>query len=298
MSSLRLAITADLHWGIRAEGDAATRQVLAHLSECPPDLLILAGDIGAGDDFERCLSLFDSLACRKALVPGNHDIWVRDDDDRGDSFQVYGEHLPGVSAAHGFHYLDHAPLILADHGLAIIGSINWYDYSWSIDELPAFADDWADRLRQMRFTRGRHNDRRFVRWETNDLRFTDFVVARMDRHLGASLSQVPAAILVTHHPTFQGLNYPAEGPATLDRMLWRAFSGNRALERVVEAHAGKVAMAFCGHTHKATESVFAGARGYNIGGDYHWKRLLEVDWPSGKVTAREFHASGAGEPSA
>ena len=29
-------------------------------------------------------------------------------------------------------------------------------------------------------------------------------------------------------------------------------------------------------------------RGYNVGGDYHFKRLLRLSWPAGTVTATEF----------
>src|SRR5947207_11629715 len=129
---LSIAITADLHWGIREPGDAATRRMLADLREQPPDLLILAGDIGAGDDFGRCLALFDDLPSRKVLVPGNHDIWVTAADERGDSWRVFNEHLPKLSAQHGFHCLDHGPLILPEAGLALVGTMNWYDYSWAI----------------------------------------------------------------------------------------------------------------------------------------------------------------------
>lgn len=285
---LRLAVTADLHWGTHDDGDACTRQLVAALAADPPDVLALAGDLGAGDDFDRCLGLFAALPSVKTAIPGNHDIWVRDDDPRGDSLKVYREHLPAVCRRHGFHYLDDGPLLLPDAGLALVGSINWYDYSWAIEELPQYADDWADRLRTMRFTRGRHNDRRFVRWDLDDRRFTDFVVAKFDRHLTEALAAVGSAVAVTHHPPFEGLNVPASGPPTLDRMLWLAFSGNRLMERVLERHAAKVPLAFCGHTHRARENAFAGIRGYNIGGDYGWKRLLMVEWPAGTVTAREF----------
>src|SRR5262245_42827179 len=103
----RLAFTADLHWGIRAAGDAATRLLVDVLRAEPPDVLVLAGDVGAADDFGPCLALFDGLTCRKALVPGNHDIWVKADDARGDSLRVYREHLPRLAGEHGFHYLDH-----------------------------------------------------------------------------------------------------------------------------------------------------------------------------------------------
>ena len=107
-----IAITADLHWGStnHPKGDDATRRLVAFLRQRRPDLLLIAGDLGAGQHFGPCLELFDGLTGRKALVPGNHDVWVTEDDDRGDSWQVYRDHLPRLAAAHGFHYLDAEPL--------------------------------------------------------------------------------------------------------------------------------------------------------------------------------------------
>src|SRR5262249_354891 len=118
---MRIALTADLHWHSRhhRQGDEGTRLLAAFLRQQPPDLLVLAGDAGAGEDFDGCLALFDSLNCRKALVPGNHDIWVRSIDPRGDSLGVYREHLPRCCAAHGFHYLDAGPLLLPEADLAL-----------------------------------------------------------------------------------------------------------------------------------------------------------------------------------
>src|SRR5262245_29238868 len=146
MTPLRLALTADLHWGVRTTGDAATRKLVADLAADPPDLLVFAGDVGAGADFGPCLELFAPLPCRKALVPGNHDVWVESHDARGDSLHVYDRHLPAVCAEHGFHYLDHGPLHLPEGGVSLVGSMNWYDYSWSLDELRQAAPDWQERL--------------------------------------------------------------------------------------------------------------------------------------------------------
>lgn len=288
----RIALTADLHYGTRhTAGADATQALIADLFADPPDLLVLAGDIGAGDEFERCLDLFADLPSQKALVPGNHDIWVRYDDPRGDSLAVYRDYLPRIAAERGFHYLDHGPLVLPDVGLAVVGSINWYDYSWAQDRLPALADDWQDRLRTKRFLRGRHNDANYVRWNTDDETFTREAVAALAAHLKRALKWVPAAMLVTHHPPFRGLNYPKKEPLELDGLLWEAFSGNRALERLLEEHGDRVPLAFCGHTHFARESHFGPTRGINIGGDYHFKRLIRVDWPTGRVRTTQYGES-------
>jgi 3',5'-cyclic AMP phosphodiesterase CpdA len=286
---LRLAVTADLHWGIRPRGDEATRLMVSFLEADPPDVLVLAGDIGAGDDFGPCLALFDRLPSRKALVPGNHDLWVRADDPRGDSLRVYRDFLPALCAAHGFHYLDAEPLLLPDAGLALVGSVNWYDYSWSLDALRRLFPEEEGRLHTKRFTRGRHNDANYVRWPTDDAAFTADVVATLDGHLRSALAAVPRAVVVAHHPPFYGLSFPRPAPPVhLDGLLWDAFSGNRALEELLRRHEAQVAFAFCGHTHRQRENNLGAIRGYNVGGDYHFKRLLLLDWPGGNVETHTF----------
>jgi predicted phosphohydrolase len=290
--SLRIAITADLHYGgARGRGDEATRLLAGFLNDQPPDVLILAGDIGTQDHFDRCLGLFANLPGLKALVPGNHDIWVESADPRGDSLRVYSEHLPQVSAAHGFHYLDGGPLLLPQAGLALVGSINWYDYSWSIDQLREHCPEWEELLREMRFPHGgRHNDRRFVHWPLDDVRFTAEVVTAFERHLCEALAQVDKAIVVTHHPPFFVRSVPSQPdePPDIDRLLWQAFSGNRSMEEILTRHAERIPFAFCGHTHRARENTLGAIRGYNVGGDYHFKRLLLLDWPAGNVEAHIF----------
>jgi 3',5'-cyclic AMP phosphodiesterase CpdA len=288
---LRIAVTADLHYGTRhASGNRATLELAARLAETPPDLLILAGDIGAGDDFARCLSLFAELPSRKAAVPGNHDIWVRSDDARGDSLDVYDRHLPAVCRAHGFEYLDHGPLFFPESDLAVVGTMNWYDYTWDNDLLRAAApDDWQERLRAKRFTRGMHNDANFVRWPHDDRSFTDRVVEKLTADLTAALDRAGRALVVSHHPPLRGLLYPAVEPPPLDALLWRAFSGNTRVEELLTARADRIPLVFCGHTHAARECRVGPMRGFNVGSDYPFKRLLWVDWPSGEVTAEEFH---------
>jgi hypothetical protein len=172
--------------------------------------------------------------------------------------------------------------------------MNWYDYSWSLDSLLRLFPDEMDRLRTKRFTRGRHNDANYVRWPLDDATFTAEVVATMRDHLRTALGAVSRAVVVAHHPPFYDLTFPRPAPPThLDGLLWVAFSGNQAIEELLAEHQDRIAFAFCGHTHREREGSLGAIRGYNVGGDYHFKRLLCLDWPEGTVGAHTF-----GDPSA
>jgi predicted phosphohydrolase len=287
--SVRIAVTADLHWGHGRRGDDATRLLCAHLFHEPPDVLLLGGDLGTVQHFEACLTLFDGLQCVKAMVPGNHDIWVEPDDPRGDSLELFERVLPAICAAHGVHYLDHGPLCLPQVDLAVVGTMNWYDYSWAIDRLRAEVPDWEARVRDKRFTRGRHNDGKFVRWPLDDVSFTARVVGAFERHLAAALAQVGQVIVLTHHPAFYAIGFPRQGPPEApDGLLWDAFCGNASMEAVLARQAARIPLAFSGHTHRAATGTLGAIQGFNIGGDYDVKRLLLIDWPASGVTAHEF----------
>jgi 3',5'-cyclic AMP phosphodiesterase CpdA len=286
---MRIAITADLHWGHNRAGDEATQLMLKQLQSQPPELLLLGGDIGTNEHFAECLQVFRDLPGRKALVPGNHDLWVATDDPRGDSWQVYQQHLPALCEEHGYHYLDHAPLILPEANLAIVGNINWYDYSWSLERMKAEVPNWQWHLKHKAFTRGRHNDGRFIRWPTDDVGFTRTVTGHFADHLAQASARVERVLVMTHHPAFRGISFPQADPVQgLDALLWQALSGNQTMETILEKHAGHIALIFSGHTHRGVEANLGRCRGFNIGGDYHFKRMLTIDWPSGTIETSIF----------
>src|SRR5262245_3077945 len=122
---MKIAVTADLHFGLREAWDDSTLRLAEHVTQSPPDVLLIAGDVGVGRHFGRCLARFENLRCQKALVPGNHDLWVSDDFPDDDSLTLHRYRLPEVAGTHGFHYLGHGPMALGDN-LAVAGSINWY----------------------------------------------------------------------------------------------------------------------------------------------------------------------------
>jgi hypothetical protein len=284
---LTLAVTADLHWGHRKGGEA-TRLLAEFLEAHPPDVLVLGGDIGTGVLFEDCLALFAGLECHKALVPGNHDLWVQPE-GLHDSLELYQRLLPEAAARQGFHYLDAGPLVLPEADLALVGTVNWYDYSWGIDGLRRHYPGEESRLRSKQFTRGKHNDGNFIRWPLDDAGFTSLVTATLERHLTQALEQAGQAIVIAHHPPFYGLSFPRSGPPVeLDSFLWDCFAGNVGVEQVLARHAERIRFAFCGHTHVARHNTLGPIQGYNVGSDYPFKRLLRLSWPDGAVQAEQF----------
>lgn len=284
---ITLAVTADLHWGHR-HGQEATRALAEFLQTHPVDVLVIAGDIGTGVMFEDCLRLFADLPCVKALVPGNHDLWVSGEVDF-DSLDLYQRRLPEAAARQGFSYLDAGPLVIPSADLALVGTVNWYDYSWGIDGLRRHFPDEEHRLQSKRFTRGKHNDANFVRWPLDDLGFTSLVTATLERHLIQASKESGRLVVIAHHPPCRGLSFPRERPSeTLDQFLWDCFAGNLGVEQLLTRFAPKITHVFCGHTHRARQISLDGFAGYNVGSDYPFKRLLMLTWPDGVVESHHF----------
>lgn len=284
---MRLAVTADLHWGLSRKGATAARQLAERVVELAPDALVIAGDVGEGARFRACLSLFATLDCDRLVVPGNHDLWT--DDPAGDSRAIYERRLPSVAAEEGFHYLDQEPFLAPGGHAAVVGSINWYDYSFADPELekefPHARDLYAAKL----FPRARHNDGRFVRLAMTDEEFTGRVVRKFQEQLAALPPGIEHVVAVQHHPPVRELFYP--GPVTsVEGRFWLAYTGNRRMQEAVLADP-RIRWVICGHTHAACEAEVLGKRCINIGGDYDWKRLLLLDTDSGEERWWEFGRS-------
>ena len=132
--TMRIAITADLHWGHNRRGDEATPTAAA--SNCgshPPDLLLLGGDIGTERAFRRV------PATLRATLPCPQGARARQSRHLGQRPTTTRRFLAGLSTASarsvrsiGYHYLDHGPLHPAGRRTwPSSARINWYDYSWS-----------------------------------------------------------------------------------------------------------------------------------------------------------------------
>jgi 3',5'-cyclic AMP phosphodiesterase CpdA len=72
---LRIAHLSDLHFG--ADDPASVTDLLTDLTECPPDLVIVSGDLtmrARAAQFASARALLDALPAPWLSVPGNHDL--------------------------------------------------------------------------------------------------------------------------------------------------------------------------------------------------------------------------------
>jgi predicted phosphodiesterase len=296
MSTPHLAITADLHWGL-AKCEAGNLSLVKGLQQNPPQLLLVGGDLGADSHFGDCLDALATIDCQVALVAGNHDIWVRQEDLRGNSWTVYDSLLPAECEKRGFHYLDHGPLLLPHLGLGIVGSMNWYDHTWATEELARRFPQEQWRLEQMCFTRGRHNDRVYVRWPEgmSNSSITSLMAAKLAEHLRVALNNCERVILITHHPALPELGFArpdsetteTEGPS-MDQILWEAFSGNRAVENLVRLNAERLSLVISGHTHRWRSGFLGKAKLVNVGSDYPVKNLIRFHGLDGAMQVEQY----------
>lgn len=282
---MRIAVTADLHWGVGGSAAArATRALAARAAAWRPDVFAIAGDVGEGEQFAACLDLFAGVPCERLVLPGNHDLWTRH--PRGSSRALYREVLPRLAAAAGFRYLDTEPFVAPGGGLAVVGSMNWYDYSFADSdvarEVPGAEAMYAAKL----FPNGRHNDGRFVRLGVTDAGWTTELVDQLARQLAWLPATVTSVVVLQHHPPVRELFYPT-ALTTLDQKFWLAYTGNRRMQELVLGDP-RVTTVVCGHTHAACSATVAGKRCLNVGGDYGWKRLLLLDTDTGEEWAEEF----------
>jgi len=281
---MRLAVTADLHWGHTRVGDAATRALAGQVEAAAPDVFAIGGDVGEDRCWDECLDLFAGLSCPRLVVPGNHDLWTRD--PLVSSLALYQRDLPERARARGFHYLDGAPWVAPGGDEAVVGSINWYDYSFADPALEAVIPNVGVMYAAKLFPNGRHNDGRFVRLGMTDAEFTAAVVARFRTDLRELPATVARVTVLQHHPPLRALFYPGN-PTTVAGRVWLAYTGNRAMEVAVLGD-DRVRTVLCGHTHAHVSVELSGRSCHNLGGDYDFKRLLLLDTDTGDEHWWEF----------
>lgn len=269
---IRLALTADLHYGITSAETIAA--LVDSIAAAGCDAVLLAGDIGEpADNFRAALELFADLPPPRVVVAGNHDLWAGDYPSR----YLWDDVLPHISSAAGCTWLDRENLIIGDTG--ICGTIGWYDYSAGDPRLADYDDSRYSREKPKFNMDGLRID-----WSQTDAEFAAEILAAFHQRITV-LQNNPAVkhiVVLTHVPPFeeQLIRKP------LDDFLWNvnnAYFGNLTLGREILRH-DKVRLVVSGHTHVGVDATISpsGAedksiRVITVGSGYFKPKLQIVD---------------------
>lgn len=254
---IRLAFTSDLHTDSHADNRHVWQEMVALLLDIQPDIFVCCGDIAADvQQFALTLFALERLTCPKLLVPGNHDVWVRDKNwlRQGiTSRHKYDKLLPALCREAGFHPLWQTPFIFGD--IAFCGSMGWYDYSFRNRAFDAHFS--RQDYHRKRFQSYQWNDGRFVYWRlpgqngsapgrASDEALAVHMAHQLNRQLQVAQRHASRIVAVTHMLPFQAMMVYHHDPR---RDYFGAFMGSALLGDALQA-CPQVELVLSGHTHR------------------------------------------------
>jgi predicted phosphohydrolase len=272
---MRVVYTSDIHVDVSEKNRDAAGTMAGLMQRQRPDVVVVAGDAGNTiHALEETLSCFSRIDARKFFVPGNHDVWIENDDGTLiDSRTKYADRIPDACRRVGFHDLGQEPVVVGDVGF--VGSLGWYDYSFADPRLELTEDDywrgrWGDEVwwdKKMTYwipgadegNPGAHGA--WAKGEgTRDRMRDPEVCAEMGERLQQQLlsieGRVKTIVAVIHTlPFLVGLPR-SDPPYYLD-----AFTGSERLGRVLEAHT-RVERCIHGHKHTSGDWTVGRIRAY------------------------------------
>jgi len=288
---MRIIVTADLHYNI-ARSKAPTEALAREICSAGGDILLFVGDCVSTDFaiLDRLMSLFAPFKGAKLLVAGNHELWTCGE---GDSLHRYECDLSTACARNGLHYLDTQPF-QAD-GVAFVGSVGWYDYSFRPANLKIplrfykhkLAPGAAAQLEEHRHLLAKDDDIQpparevttrwmdgvRVRLPMDDIDFTHRLAVKLRRHLEEVHARSDRVIVGIHHLPFAELVPRSIIP---NWAFSNAFMGSELLGETV-LDFPKVSHVYCGHSHQHRRLRRRHVECINVGSTYREKRYEVLD---------------------
>lgn len=257
MPVIRLAFTSDLHIDSHLANRCVWQEMVARLHDIQPDIFICCGDIAAdAQQLGIALLALESLPCPKLLVPGNHDIWVRNKHwlRKGITSRHKHDHLlPALCREAGFHPLWIEPFLFGN--IAFCGSMGWYDYSLRNHAFDAHFS--LQDYRRKGFQSHQWNDKRFVHWHPpgehgiDPTQLRDDILAatlanQLTQQLRVAQQHASRIVAVTHMLPFRAMMVYHQEP---QRDYFGAFMGSVLLGRAIQS-CPQVELVLSGHTHR------------------------------------------------
>jgi 3',5'-cyclic AMP phosphodiesterase CpdA len=241
MAMVKIAFTSDLHLPIT--NATVIADLAREMDSLAPDAVAILGDIGESlAAIEQCLATVKGLVdCPVLVVAGNHDLWLPErSPGRMDSAFRFREELPQLVESGGCIWLEGKSTII--DGVAVAGTIAWYDYSAVDPSIRETAEVFAQKKRYYNM------DALRIDWPYTDPDFAALAsgpfLATLDR-----LEADPAVrqtVVVTHVPLLDC--QMCRKPNDREWGFSNAYFGNLTLgEQVIQRK--KVTHIVSGHTH-------------------------------------------------
>lgn len=212
-----------------------------------PDILVVAGDVCERlDVLHEGLKMFSSLEALKIYIPGNHDLWCRQE-NQVDSLKKLEALLPDVVQANGWYWLSQNPMVMGDYYL--VGSAAWYDYSLMPEGHPFETEDFSKKQRGSR----QWMDGKWCHFPDQSSETVDFWLRdRFYQELYTDLSRCPFGkkiLLFTHFPFYKELlNFTHKD---WDFEYFGAFMGSSYYRSLLREF--PVTLHGCGHLHRVCD---------------------------------------------
>lgn len=258
---MKIGFISDIHLNLLPHPEDAFNVLCQEVSKKQCDVLVIPGDIA--EDVEEVIDTVNRIVDRLGIpvyyVPGNHDIWYKD--NKMVTEVIYRKFTDDSNC------LIDKTIHLGDD-LVLVGDIFWYDYSF------ANLDKYTkEQLSAKTYNDRTWNDYFYVNWLMSDEERNAAFIAKMKERLKRLSDK--RVILISHMVNHEAFTVPE------DRFeMWgfmNGFLGSRSLYELIKEH--RVEIAVCGHVHhrrmfKEDETTFICSC---LGYEKEWAMFAEHD---------------------
>tara|TARA_Y100000589_G_scaffold129650_1_gene123300 strand:- start:3055 stop:3894 length:840 start_codon:yes stop_codon:yes gene_type:complete len=251
---MKIYASSDIHIDSHEQNFRWWTELYKYCLANPPDILIIAGDLAETlNSWDKALQLFKECQFDCLIVPGNHDLWCRNENlNSEDKLNLA---LPEICAKYGWIYLPDGSVKI-DNWI-FVGSPAWYDYSLMPADHPFTLDDFMSYQRDGR----RWMDGIYCKWKqfqspNRDFQLTDYFYNKLEKQLKEATTD--NIFLVTHFPfyteflNFTGTNWNYE--------YFGAFMGSKKYRELLYKY--PIKKHICGHLHRFARTKVADCDAY------------------------------------
>ena len=251
---MKVYATSDIHIDSHDNNLKLWYELKNYCIENPPDILIIAGDLAESTKaWNSALEVFKDCSFTRLIVPGNHDLWCRNDQTHSEDKLC--KTLPEICHSNNWIYLPKTNFETSEY--TFVGNAAWYDYSLMPEYHPFNFDD---------FTRYQNGNRRwmdsaFCKWKNfqtleKDLLLTKFFFNELEKQL--QIAKSDNIFLVTHFPFYpEFLNFTGKN---WDYEYFGAFMGSTMYLKLLEKY--NIKYHVCGHLHRSAATTYKQCQAY------------------------------------